>query len=79
MWMTSLFSGGSWLCEVIYSVNHSMAVSRSKNCRMLAPDTHQYNTIRELLSLWIEQYGPGEAFEEVEKSAKFLKTWWKVL
>jgi hypothetical protein len=46
---------------------------------LLVPGTRQFNTIRDMLSEWIKAYGPERALYEAEQSAKFLRTWWKVL
>ena len=45
---------------------------------MLVPGIRQYNTIRDMLNQWIQEYGPEKALDEAEKSAKHLKTWWKI-
>jgi len=46
---------------------------------MLVPGTRQYDSIKEMLEIWIRQQGPDEALEMARNSAKYLKVWWKVL
>ena len=45
---------------------------------MLVPGTRQYDSIKEMLEIWIRQHGPDEALEMARNSAKYLKVWWKV-
>jgi hypothetical protein len=46
---------------------------------MLIPGTRQYDSIKEMLEIWIRQHGPEETLEMARNSAKYLKVWWKVL